>query len=142
MDVELTEDILKTFKQFFEGYVRTVAKLKQDGIMSIIEGKQAMSFRGNKYLAMKALGQSTDRNLAIFSHLYLLLCWNLIARGVSVGGLMYNHVSWENDSMIIVFPSHKLYILSAIICHSLVSMCSILVDVIDLQIPHECLIIF
>ena len=107
MDVELTEDILKMFKQFFEGYVRTVAKLKQDGIMSIIEGKQAKSFRGYKFLAMKALEQSTDRNLAIFSHLYLLLCWNLIARCVSVGGLMYNHVSWENDSMIIVFPSHK-----------------------------------
>jgi hypothetical protein len=37
-DVELTEDILKMIKPVFEGYVRTVAKLKQDGIMSIIEG--------------------------------------------------------------------------------------------------------
>jgi hypothetical protein len=47
-----------------------IAKLKQDGVMSIVEGK-------------------------------------LIARCVSVGSLMYNHVSWEHDSMVIVFPSHK-----------------------------------
>jgi hypothetical protein len=107
MEVEFSEDILKMFKQFFEGYVRRVAQLKQDGIMPIIEGKQAMSFKGYKILALKAGGQSTDYSLAIFSHLYLLLCWNLIARCVSVGGLMYNHISWENDSMVIVFPSHK-----------------------------------
>jgi hypothetical protein len=106
MDVNVSEDILKMFKQFFEGYVRTIAKLKQDGVMSIIEGKQPMSFKGYKFLVVKAIDQEKDHNLAIFSHLYLLLCWNLIARCVSVGGLMYNHVSWENDSMVFVFPSH------------------------------------
>ena len=88
------------FKQFFVGCVRRVAQLKQDGIMPIIEGKQAMSLKGYKFLALKAGGQSTDYSLAIFSHLYLVLCWNLIARCVSVGGLMYNHISWENDSMV------------------------------------------
>ena len=107
MNVKVTEDILKMSKQFFEGYVRMIAKLKQDGVMSIVEGKQPMSFKGYKLLATKALEQCRDHNLAIFSHLYLLLCWNLIARCVSVGSLMYNHVSWENDSMVIVFPSHK-----------------------------------
>jgi hypothetical protein len=107
MDVNVSEDILRMFKQFFEGYVRTIAKLKQDGVMSIIEGKQPMSFKGYKLLAVKAIDQEKTHNLAIFSHLYLLLCWNLIARCVSVGGLMYNHVSWENDSMVFVFPSHK-----------------------------------
>jgi hypothetical protein len=107
MEVNLTEDILKMFKQFFEGYVRTIAQLKQDGVMALIEGKQPMSFKGFKFLASKALEQKTDLNLAIFSHLYLILCWNLIARCVSIGGLMYDHVSWKNDSMVIVFPSHK-----------------------------------
>jgi integrase len=107
MNINITEDILKMSKQFFEGYVRMIAQLKQDGVMSIVEGKQPMSFKGYKLLAVKALEQCKDHNLAIFSHLYLLLCWNLIARCVSVGSLMYNHVSWENDSMVIVFPSHK-----------------------------------
>jgi hypothetical protein len=71
MEVNLTEDILKMFKQFFEGYVRTIAQLKQDGVMALIEGKQPMSFKGFKFLATKALEQKTDLNLAIFSHLYL-----------------------------------------------------------------------
>ena len=106
-DVNVPEDIVKLMKQFFEGYVRRVTKLKQDGVIPIVEGKQPMSFRGYKFLALKAAEQAKDYNLAIFSHLYLLLCWNLIARCVSVGGLMYNHVSWENDSLVIVFPSHK-----------------------------------
>lgn len=107
MEINMPEDVVKMLKHFFEGYVRTIAKLKQDGVMSIVEGKQPMSFRGYKFLALKATEQSRDYNLAIFSHLYLLLCWNLIARCVSIGGLMYNHISWENDSMVIVFPSHK-----------------------------------
>lgn len=104
-EVNLTEDIVKMFKQFFEGYVRQIAQLKQDGVMALIEGKQPMSFKGYKFLATKALEQCKDFNLAIFCHLYLLLCWNLIARCVSVGGLMYDHVSWKSDSMVIVFPS-------------------------------------
>jgi hypothetical protein len=57
MEVNLTEDILKMFKQFFEGYVRTIAQLKQDGVMALIEGKQPMSFKGSKFLATKALEQ-------------------------------------------------------------------------------------
>ena len=75
--------------------------------MFLVEGKQPMSFKGYKFLASRAIEQSKDFNISINSHLYLLLCWNLIARCVLVGGLLYNHVSWENDSMIIVFPSHK-----------------------------------
>jgi hypothetical protein len=64
MGVNISEDILKMFKQFFEGYVRKVAKLKQDGVMSVVEGK-------HKFLAMKAIQQTKDLNLVIFSHLFL-----------------------------------------------------------------------
>ena len=106
-EVKISGETEKMLKQFFEGYVRRIAKLKQDGVMPIVEGKQQMSFEGYKFLASKAIAQKKDCNLAIFSHLYLLLCWNLIARCVSVGSLMYNHISWENDSLVIVFPSHK-----------------------------------
>lgn len=54
------------FKQFFEGYVRTVAQLKQDGIMSIVEGNQPMSFKGYKFLASRAIEPSKDFNISIF----------------------------------------------------------------------------
>jgi hypothetical protein len=89
--------------------MRKTAGLKQDGEMSIVEGKMPMSFRGYKYFAAKATidkGVDDDEKLSIFSHFFLLLRWNLIARCVSVGSLMYNHISWENDAMVIVFPSY------------------------------------
>ena len=58
-------------------------------------------------MAGKALNQQNDYNVSTSCHLFLILCWNLIARCVSVGSLMYNHISWNLDSMVIVFPSHK-----------------------------------
>jgi hypothetical protein len=45
MSVNVTEDIKKMSKQFFEGYVRMIAKLKQDGVISTLEGKQPMSLK-------------------------------------------------------------------------------------------------
>ena len=95
-------------KNFFGGYHRKIASLKQGGVMSIIEGKQPMSFKGYKFLARKALGQEGDFNLSIFSHFFLLLCWNLIARCISVGSLIYSHISWTSSSppanLITTFP--------------------------------------
>jgi hypothetical protein len=81
--------------------------MKQDGIIPLEEEKQPMSFRGHKFLASKALEQQNDYNIAISCHLFLTLCWNLIASCVSVGSLMYNHIPWELDAIVIVFPSHK-----------------------------------
>ena len=49
------------------------------------EGKQPMSQSGYRYLAEAAIQQSDDFNLYITCHCFLLLCWNVIARAVSVG---------------------------------------------------------
>ena len=38
-EVKISDEIERMFTQFFEGYKRTVAKLKQDGVMPILEGK-------------------------------------------------------------------------------------------------------
>jgi hypothetical protein len=81
--------------------------MKQDGVMSIIEGKQPMSFKGYMFLANKAFEQQNDHNISTSFHLFLILCWNLIAMCVSVEFLMYNHIYWSSDAMVIVFPSHK-----------------------------------
>ena len=106
-DVKISDASEKMMENFFKGYNRKIAQMKQDGIMSIIEGKQPMSFKGYKFLARKALDQQNDFKISISCHLFLILCWNLIARCVSVGSLMFNHISWKLDSMVIVFPSHK-----------------------------------
>lgn len=106
-NVKISDDSLRMMEQFFKGYTRKIAQMKQDGILPLVEGKQPMSFRGYKFLASKAFEQQNDYNIAISCHLFLILCWNLIARCVSVGSLMYNHISWELDAMVLVFPSHK-----------------------------------
>ena len=106
-NVDLARDVEKMLKEFFGGYQRKIAVLKQDGVMSIVEGKLPLSFKGYKFLSGKAADQSCDYGTSIFASFFLIMCWNLIARCVSVGSLMYNHVSWENDSLVVVFPSHK-----------------------------------
>lgn len=63
------------------------------------EGKVPLTFQAYNYLARRALAMTADFPLAMFAHLFLLLCWNLIARSVSVSSLMFNHISWEEDAM-------------------------------------------
>jgi hypothetical protein len=55
MDHNLKDEIEKFLKNFFGGYMRKIANLKQDGEMSIVEGKMPLSFRGYKFLAEKAI---------------------------------------------------------------------------------------
>jgi hypothetical protein len=71
--------------------------MKQDGIIPLVEGKQPMSFRGYEFLASNAFEHQNDYNIAMSCHIFLILCWNLIARCVSVGSLLYNYMSWELD---------------------------------------------
>lgn len=95
------------FSDMLTGYRRVVQKKKQDGEMEMHEGKYPLSFSGYRFLAKKALAQTTDFPVAIFAHIFLLLCWNLLARCVSVSSLMFQHISWEEDSMVVVFPTTK-----------------------------------
>ena len=94
-------------KVFFGGYQRKIADLKHDVVMSAVEGKLPLSLKGYKFLSAKAMDQSYDYDASIFSNFFLIMYWNLIARCVSVGSLMHNHISRENDSLVVVFPSHK-----------------------------------
>lgn len=93
--------------EFMNGYTRKIAMLKQEGEMPLIEGKRPISFSGYQFLAEKAIKQDNDYLLAIFSHSFITLAWNLMARSVSVGQLMFKHISWENDCLVIVLPRHK-----------------------------------
>ena len=94
-------------KQFLGGYKRVVAELKQSGQMSITESKQAMSIEMFKLFAMQTIVVSFDFNLAIFAHVAMLFCWNLVSRAVNVCTLMYDHIAWQGDCMVVVFPLHK-----------------------------------
>lgn len=105
--IPLDIDRSTMFSGMMQGYKRTVQKKKQDGEMSMTEGKFPLSFSGYRFLAKKAMSQTTDFALAIFAHVFLLFCWNMIARSVSVSSLMFQHFSWEEDAMVVVFPTTK-----------------------------------
>lgn len=81
--------------------------MKNDAEMSTIEGKQAITFSAYRFLADKAMRQTGDFRLAIFAWIFLVLAWNLIARCISVSSLMLEHITWEEDSMVVIFPTHK-----------------------------------
>ena len=93
--------------EFFGGYKRLIAEEKQEGTRKIREGKAPLSFTVYRYIAKLALQYDFDFNCSTFAHFFLLLCWNLIARCVSVASLMFNHISWKEDAMVIVFPTSK-----------------------------------
>ena len=99
--------IKEMFSDYFDGYKRLVASMKQNGELKMTEGKSPLSFAGYRYLAKKAVYQKTDIPVGVFSWVFLLLCWNLMARCVSVSDIMFDHVGWSGDAMTVVFPKHK-----------------------------------
>lgn len=101
-----TDEIQYT-KTFIAGYKRTVAKAREDGEMPLTEGKQPFTFCVYCTLSELAIKDVSDHSVAMFCHMYLVFCWNLMARSCSVGGLNYNHISWKGDALVVTLPRHK-----------------------------------
>ena len=93
-----TNAVLKSVMSSFK---RRIAQLKADGEMSLFEGKQPMTEAGYRFLVEMALRQKEDFWLYTSCHCFILLCWNLIARAVTVNNILFNAISWEGDAMTI-----------------------------------------
>jgi len=104
---KLRQDAYEELSAVLGGYKRKVADLKQNGEMRLGEGKCGLSFDAYKYLATLAIKATSAFSTAIFVHLFLVLCWNLMARNISVHEIMYDHIWWENDSLVITFVTQK-----------------------------------
>lgn len=96
-----SERVEHVLRETLDGFKRRIAQLKEDGIMPQTEGKQPMSVERYKFLAKKAMTEDHDFKLYSFCHTFLLLCWNLLARAVTVSAVMYDHISWDGDAMTI-----------------------------------------
>ena len=127
--VEFSPALDKQLDRFMQGYRKKVSDLKQKGIMEIYEGKQFLAFEGYKMLAEEAIAmaptpQSGKGNhkqgwtwgQSIFSWVYMILSWNLIARSVETGRIMLAHISWQNDALTIATPKHKSMLRMADFC--------------------------
>lgn len=106
-NMKFDDETSLTFASFSGGYKRHVAEKKLNGEMKLKEGMSPITSNGYVFVASEAMMQQRDHQQGIFAHLFLLLCWNLMARSVSVGSLMLQHISWENDSLLITTPNHK-----------------------------------
>ena len=85
------------------GFGRQVANAKQNGHMSITEGKQPISMSGYKMLADLLIKVP----MMLFAWPFFLLCWTLMARSNSVGNIMLQHISWKEDALIVGMAQHK-----------------------------------
>lgn len=101
-----TENVLST-KKFLAGYRRTVADARMSGEMPLTEGKQPFTFEVYMSLCEMAAKDTVHFSVSMYCHLYLILCWNLMARSCSIGGLMYQHMSWSGDALVVTIPKHK-----------------------------------
>ncbi|KAH9112692.1 hypothetical protein AeMF1_013012 [Aphanomyces euteiches] len=105
--VKIPDDLNSVLSDYMSGYKRMIAELKEEGEMPLHEGKEPIAVDGYRYLAQKALDGERDKKGRRTVHLFLLLCWNLIARTATVGSLRYGHVTWEGDAMVIRYGRMK-----------------------------------
>lgn len=96
-----------SLKKALSGHKRKIGDLKQSGEMKVFEGKRHLSLQQYVTLIEYSLKNNTDFNLSSYSHCYITMCWNLMARTNNVALLKYAHFEWENDALSITLPKHK-----------------------------------
>ena len=103
----MEERCVLEIKKFLAGYKRTCSDLKANGEMKLFEGKAPMTTVGYRYLANLALQMGSDFNLSVTVHTFLLYCWNLMARSHTICTIMYDKITWEEDSLVIYIGKMK-----------------------------------
>jgi hypothetical protein len=102
----VTNTALHVQETFMDGYLRVCADMKQKGTMKIDEGKIAVRLEGYRKLAQLSFSDPAWTQLR-WGHLYILLCWNLVARSCTVASIALSHIGWNGDCLTINIPRHK-----------------------------------
>ena len=104
----LSQEHYEYCKRFSGGFKRVVARKKDEGVMKQKEGKVPVTLAIYIGLCKIALFICGVRSaFSCFIHLFLILCWNLFSRSVSVSGLRTTHLHWSNDAMVVDYALHK-----------------------------------
>jgi len=99
--IDIPPEFEALWKKFNTGYKKKIAKMVQTGEIST-EGSDRLTFGGYKYLSSIALKSITN-----FTHLYLLLAWNMMLRCSNLNDLKYGLIAWGGDHIQITIPRHK-----------------------------------
>jgi hypothetical protein len=110
--LKLSDELTIELGNYLAGFKRNVADLKQKGFKSIQEGRSALTFNGYINLCKEIIHKapehrSSNYTQTIFAWPFVVFCWNLMARSCSVGGLMFQHLIWKEDSLVCTLPRHK-----------------------------------
>ena len=81
----------------YAGLRRRTAISISEGVGAIKIGKDPLDFGLYRFIALKHL-QSISKQY-IFSHTFLLLCWNLMCRAGSCVKICFSHLEWREDSL-------------------------------------------
>ena len=95
----------KKLSQFIGGIKRTIAKEKRELGKKMTKEKEKMSFEVYQVICKLLLTSGTTES--IFTHCFLMLEWNLMARSDNVCMTHINHISWDEDSLIFYFMKSK-----------------------------------
>jgi hypothetical protein len=89
----------------FQGLKRKAQEYKQQLGTKLSEGKDPLPFPLYKQLCQWMIVDGSRES--IFTWSFLTLTWNLICRSKNTTTIHRNHISWENDSLVIQFAHQK-----------------------------------
>ena len=88
--------------EFLSNKRKKEKQMKADGDIDVDNSREAMSFELYRALAWFFLVTGN-----IFSHVFLLFCWNMMVRNCNCDQLNFAHVMWVQDALAILVPSTK-----------------------------------
>ena len=78
--------------------------LKETGVLKSDEGKMPFTLQGYGLLSRVSLRSLRD---GIFFHCFLVLTWNLVNRSVSTATMVFQHLQWFGDALLVDLPRSK-----------------------------------
>ncbi len=86
----------------FLGYKNIISGEKHNGFRANKVGKNNFTIAAYKYICELAMYSKNTLCLC-----FTIYCWNLVARGETVGHMLFENISWGEDSIIIKIPKQK-----------------------------------
>ena len=103
-NAEMASEITSFLSDFKRGHKRKIAELKSKGVMKATEGKSAFNFNDLLIILDDAFVLSRDSR---YLHVFVILCFSMIARSQTVADLRYDFFSMGTDSIKIKITKHK-----------------------------------